>query len=115
MTAPRLDLGELRRLHEAATPGPWETSRIGDEPYMRLETKDQGLQISAFLGAITAQEGNMALIAAMRNALPALLSIAEAAEAFMSEEHDCDDDQPCLYHDALSAALAAVRKGEKGD
>lgn len=109
MTAPRLDLGELRRLHEAATPGPWETSRIGDEPYMRLETKDQGLQISAFLGAITAQEGNMALIAAMRNALPALLSIAEAAEAWLERGSTLDT------HAALRAALAAVRKEEKGE
>ena len=112
MTAPRLDLAELRRLHEEATPGPWESSIAGIEgdnyvagtgPWHRVTFNECASQYDA------------ALIAAMRNALPALLSIAEAAEAFMSEEHDCDDDQPCLYHDALSAALAAVRKEEKGD
>lgn len=123
MTAPRLDLGELRRLHEKATPGPWRLS-CGDVE--QLSDGGSGYPLDFYPDCVTIiesgddyqgdrKESDVEAMVAAYNALPALLAIAEAAEAFMSEEHDCDDDQPCLYHDALSAALAAVRKEEKGD
>lgn len=45
----------------------------------------------------------------IRQALPALLSIAEAAEAWLERGSTLDT------HAALRAALAAVRKEEKGE
>jgi hypothetical protein len=133
VTAPRLDLGELRRLHEAATPGPWEwidgdTDKpwdAGDPDQFAPSLRTAWTKKSQFnLGELPVwilnidqlgdNKNDAALIAAMRNALPALLSIWEAAEEFMDER---DSDYPDPKEMArmligLRAALAAVRKEE---
>ena len=76
MSAERIDLAELRRLHEAATPGPWEQSIAGIEgdnyvagtgPWHRVTFNESASMYDA------------TLIAAARNALPALLAVVEAA------------------------------------
>lgn len=122
MIAPRIDLDELERLHRAATPGPW-IGRTGTET--TEVSCEETVPVVAWLGfddgdrKRLAHNMNAALIAAMRNALPALLSIAEAAEVFFN--HEDNDDLLCINPGcsagctALRAALAAVRKEEKGD
>lgn len=62
-------IDELQRLHEAATKGPWRA--IGS-----LVDGDD----SAYIGVAECyRPSNAELIAAMRNALPALLRVARAA------------------------------------
>jgi hypothetical protein len=76
-------LEELRELEAKATPGPWEAIPGGEPPHVidgQTAFDVLGpypLQDDAGGGWMT--EENAALIAAMRNALPALLDVAEAA------------------------------------
>lgn len=73
-----VDLKELRRLHEAATPGPWFK-------YMRTVTvEENGWDVEVAECSNNARgtvEADAALIAAARNALPELLDRLEAAES----------------------------------
>lgn len=72
---------ELRALLAAATPGPWEhrqhegmhalAARDGWAMESEPDDSDDGARVAA----------DFALVAAMRNALPALLDVAEAARA----------------------------------
>ena len=70
MPEPTLDL--LSRLHKEATPGEWSIEN----------GKVQGDRFFATVHSYTARQdaANAALIVAMRNALPALLRVVEAAE-----------------------------------
>lgn len=80
---------ELRRLHEATTPGPWltddGTARLGGAVFVihqgRREQVAMLTGVPEELGSIA---GNAALVAAARNALPALLDAADELEAFMA-------------------------------
>lgn len=88
MSDARDTLARLRELHEAATPGTWET-RIGVEsdhrtaPWARV-----WCGASEAIDVDTDRPGeDAALIAAMRNALEPLLSIAEVA-ARLRDVHD---------------------------
>jgi len=74
------DLEDLRRLHEAATPGPAEV-RIRDGEARLVIGKDSATIAWCGHGNKQRAEANAALIAAMRNALPYLLELAERAEA----------------------------------
>lgn len=69
-------IDELRRLHEQATQPPWAVDGIGDVHgnHRRYDW--------ATLIAETHHNGDGALIAAARNALPALLALADAARAW---------------------------------
>lgn len=60
-------IDELQRLHEAATKGPWEAGSYF------VWAEDEHCVCAA-------DTENQALIAAMRNALPALLRVARAAQ-----------------------------------
>ncbi len=60
-------LRRLQELHQAATPAPWEADAYDDEAWI----------LNTDLGP--GHKADVALIAAMRNTLPALLDIAEAA------------------------------------
>ena len=80
----RTTLADLRRLHEAATKGPWNADH--DEEAFASYVTGRGLpniaQVSyTVVGGLTErqQQTTADLIAAMRNALPALLEIADAA------------------------------------
>lgn len=87
MTAPRLDLTYIRRVVQTGRELGWNASSIAIDE------------------------------------IEALLSIAEAAEALMSEDHSPETADAKRFwdewyvdmrlHDALRAALAAVRKEEK--
>lgn len=102
-------LKALRELHEKATPGPWEQSIAGIEgdnyvagtgPWHRNHFNE------------SASMDDAALIAAARNALPALLAIAEAARAARPYIGVCKSPgcavPGCVQLNALSAALAPV-------
>ena len=85
------DLGELRKLEKAATPGPW--AGVGDRYASQVppetswpgsiwhETEDDVLEV---LVDGNINEANVRLIVAMRNALPGLLDVAVAYESLKS-------------------------------
>jgi len=81
-----MNLAHLRALAEAATPGPWEETGGArrDDVCMFPARKDGGFffYIHGQNGknGTTNQAADAALIVAMRQSLPALLRIAEAAE-----------------------------------
>lgn len=76
-------LAELRRLHEAATPGEW--ARVGNN--VAIPRDDGGLRLVVSGDQAVTKLGwrqvevNAELIAALRNALAALLDLAERAAA----------------------------------
>jgi hypothetical protein len=86
-----MDLAELRRLHESATPGPWSSD---DQKRLR---------------AMLLRDADAALIVAMRNALPELLERVERLEAALRvarEEWDAYSD-PYFLAAAIDDVLAA--------
>ncbi len=95
-----MKLNELKRLDAKATPGPWR-----DEQNAILDSNDAWIADAAF-----AHSGarNSALIAAARNALPALLAVAEAAKRLRDAN---DNDGSIAFNGAmedLSVALHAL-------
>lgn len=83
-----MSVDRLRQLEQAATPGPWKADCVedpneptgdGDEQY--VFRPEVGHQVCAYYDSDSA---DAELIAAMRNALPALLDVAEAAERAQS-------------------------------
>lgn len=97
-----VDTRELRRLHEAATPGPWEVyshqSGSAEGCYVSVEADARGVLFDTLnAGSVRTiyspednesgwfEEGesadNLRLAVAARNALPSLLDRLEAAEA----------------------------------
>lgn len=99
-----MNLAELRRLHEQATPAPWN---VGYAP--------NGAHIT---GPRTWRTGlydakDAALIAAARNAFPALVDIAEAALAYEMHPKSADHWTPAEMLKerlALREALAALEQ-----
>lgn len=119
MTAPRLDLGELRRLHEAA---PHENAVVQKNSL----NDDTGVLVThvhkgPFDSRVGVECPACQKLAAAWNALPALLSIAEAAEAYVSMVEQMPDAS--LGHQGnlskvmggYKALRAAVRKEEKDE
>lgn len=78
-------LQHLRQLHQQATPGPWNSDTLEDGE-CNLECHVDGLSIE--LGTL-----NYPFIAAMRNALPALLDIAEAAQHVINNDAAITDSK----------------------
>ncbi len=84
-------IARLRALHEAATPAPWDAAAIGgrkvpaavfvaDRDVAHVYTgTGPGRMVAQAFAEDEGHIANAALIAAMRNALPALLDVAEAA------------------------------------
>ena len=79
----KIDRAELRRLCEAATPGPWQWVKDGCECFARgihihetYEDDPPIVRLENFR-----EEENAAFIAAARTAIPALLDALDAAEA----------------------------------
>lgn len=103
-------LDELERLdQEEATPGPWRCGTKVRRTLYRAESMGVGL-----LGLLDRHE-DTALIVAMRNALPALLNVARAAEAAAAMGVPTTDAEVAAWiaaRDALRAALAEL--GEAG-
>jgi hypothetical protein len=116
---------ELRALDAAATEGPWECGRFcreadgdrnlvfGEETEIYPPPGERGP-----VAVVRGPAENAALIAAMRNALPGLLAVAEAAKAerdafvaFMAarEINDTADEWP-RYRAAREATHTALAR-----
>ena len=93
-------LDKLRELHEKATPGPWQTDLCNGE------VRGEFLENESIYPLIPHSEEDCELIVAMRNALPQLLTVVEAARGTLGSQ---DTDQT-----ELRDALAALEEGEKG-
>lgn len=77
-----IDVEKLKKLHEDATPGPWEqeSGYLGDDPYCSIYVTDadgepQGL--AEINDSIEAGQANSELLTFLRNAVPAILALAE--------------------------------------
>lgn len=108
MTAAEL----LRRLHEEATPGPWEPSQGREGAFdhvaaSMLEPEEAGPDLARCYGWRKVREPNARLIATVRTLLPELIAVVEAARG-------CRDLGPfmrasdCAVHDALIDAASAL-------
>ena len=76
----------LKELDAAATPGPWTLNLGDDGQYVETHDRPRGMDPRLWDGIVVVVSGptdeadpDGELIAAMRNALPALLAVAEAA------------------------------------
>lgn len=111
------DLDKLEQLEKAATPGPWNAdyvqaairhlSRNVDPDYYC--TEEQSLSGN---GDVFNRREDGPLIAAARNALPALLAVARAAEALHGEDApvDMSETQRLALSDAVFDALAQLKE-----
>ena len=99
----QFDPARLRELHEAATPGPWGVWRepIGsvadamDELALQAQATDPiidavvlidaGGKCPAITGCGPTSDANAALIVALRNAVPAILAMADENAALKAE------------------------------
>ena len=92
---------ELRRLLDAAAPGPWGQSVSG----WYIDAAD-GVAIADVHGISDQALSNAALIATAVNALPALLAVAEAAEHWRNayESNDPSNESFELMCAALDKA-----------
>lgn len=125
-------IDKLRELEAKATAGPWAYSPYGDEntcgvgvvmdandePIVGLDETEDSIVVESVAPEVEGH-ANAALIAAMRNALPALLRVAEAARVafddykMLVDSGDCGnwtiDDEPKWVE--LRAALSALEVG----
>jgi hypothetical protein len=103
MTAPDtppVDVERLARLLEAATPGPWEAERVagGDLLGVAVVSPAEPTESGSIVGVTDiVMPADAHLIAALRNAAPALLDIAREHAAVVAER------------DALVAGVRAMR------
>lgn len=104
-------LDELERMEKAATPGPWYSNRTEPAPY---EICSGNPRTPDLLAAVVPEYGmNADLIVAARNALPALLAVARAAQALLGQvPSTIDDPELDEAREALEAALAALEGAE---
>jgi hypothetical protein len=94
---------KLAALREAATPGPWrwEASGFSDLVYFGSTHPDAP-------NSAASTEADAALIVALVNALPALVELVRAAEAYTRDSYPPDSKYDLMRWDALCAALAAL-------
>jgi hypothetical protein len=110
------DLTELRRLHEAATPGPWRTD-LTETGCVDIEST-QPVRLLGFLYAPSDTgnenaEADADLIVAMRNALPGLL--AEALRAALDAAGIAQPAAPLWTGDIETLAYALEDPALLGD
>jgi len=108
-----IDLDALQRLHEAATPEPWTAE------YACIVAGPVGARTMSIYDEGGHSPEDAAMIAASRNALPALLRLArrarrleEAAQAYLRIEAQCWMIGDRDVSDALDALRAALAEGE---
>ena len=108
-------LVSLRAALNKATPGPWEArivaeSPVNDDDAELLVTDTDGMDICRvdFAPFEDGRHEDAALIVAAVNALPVLLTVAEAAQAVGAQDvHLCET---CSNVRALREALAALKE-----
>lgn len=110
-----MNLDELERLERAATPGPWASFADTPEPLYGVASiaGDRNTAIIEICcePAHDERSADMALIAAARSALPALIRIARAAME-LSEANESLERRKAALED-LNAALAALEGATK--
>lgn len=111
MTANKVSIERLKELEAKATPGPWKfVNYNGYDQWGSLLNKRAGTADSwDSLSTGRVHTANALFIAEMRNALPALLAVVEAAEADM--EANIHNDIPVCPR--LRAALEALEMSNK--
>lgn len=72
---------DLRELEKAATPAPWTNSK---NTHRNVFTRDERGNVAEFVASCTTTEDSL-FIAAMRNALPYLLDVVDAADRVRSD------------------------------
>ena len=77
-----MTIEQLQALEAKATPGPWYLSKDGNIVQTAHVTRDVWI--------IPRSDGDMACIAAARNALPALLEVAMAAKVLIGRNNSDD-------------------------
>lgn len=90
----------LRELEARATAGPWLAPKSG--PW--IATLDR-----VIITESPALDDDIALIVALRNAAPLLLSLAEAAEKLDDATDDTDDTDDTAWLAATRSLMKAVR------
>lgn len=100
-------IARLRGLHEKATRGPWHQSRSAR---CRVYNADERCVSSTLT-----RHADAALIAAMRNALPALLDLAdEVSRVRRRYAYARDGEVPISGLDGVWRAIARLDGGEEG-
>lgn len=106
----RVDVAELRRLHEAATPGVWSAETDPTDPeYHRVVSSLSGLTASMEQGDVYGW-ADAELIAAMHEALPALLGVYESVVWDATPEERAEADERVRWakeHGILSPGRSA--------
>jgi hypothetical protein len=104
-----MTLDELERLEQEATPGPWEAFTFYGTPPQRITVKledSEGSVEYAELGNFQSKT-NTLLAAAARNALPALLRVARAAQAYADATADAAPRDE--YYEGIFGAMSSTR------
>ena len=78
-------LGRLAELHRAATPGPWTFAQEGRGQYDLLPANGSDALGTVWHDQPGAAEADAALVCALRNALPELLTLLDRCRAAESE------------------------------
>lgn len=94
-----MKLDELKRLHEAATPGPWQMKPLSMTGASLL-TLPHPMQWSVQLPT-----ENAALIAAMRNALPDMIAAAECLRDLRNNCRMVEAYDECVAADRILTRL----------
>jgi hypothetical protein len=117
------NISKLKELLDAATPGPWSLSYDSRHNRLYVVASTGDYMIGEKHRNIIASDGdyagsnNFKSIVAMRNALPELLAVVEAARPLMEKALEvatandlCGEDDPCLHTvaDAMYDALQAL-------
>jgi len=98
----------LRELHEAATPAPWR--------YNDREDDSTVLGGDEYVAVYIAKDGvpeDLALIAAMRNALPLLLDVVDAARELGAANDEWNETYALGNSPAHNAAVARQEIAER--
>jgi len=74
-----MDLDALEALEQAATPGPWRVEPFDDDPRELAICGPVGVKGAIVATDVPLLPADAALIAAVRNVLPALIAAARAA------------------------------------
>lgn len=102
---------DLRKLHEAATPAPWEVVPSDNPSWTRVGVGDNYHPILVQWNPLTNinPDADAALIAATRNALEHLLDAIEGARAAVRGFDAYNDDES--GYDQLGEGILKARRG----
>lgn len=115
-----MKLEELKKLEQAATPGPWGAASIGGGKYrleydLRAQGKhwdqdDEAFSNGGWKAFSPTNEPDARFIAAARNMLPKLIAALEAAQKLRDKMDDWYTDQSALeeYVDIFDVRMSQV-------